>query len=53
MKAYRLLSDNNLKGTITLECMADWAKLDIILVPVGEQTVICITYDPKLDPAQK
>jgi len=53
MKAYRLLSDNNLKGTITLECTSDWAKLDIILVPVGEQTVICINYDPKLDPAQK
>jgi hypothetical protein len=53
MKSYRLLSDNNLKGTITLECTSDWAKLDIILVPVGEQTVICINYDPKLDPAQK
>ena len=56
MKAYRLLSDNNVKGTITLECTSDWANLGIILVPLGEaqeQTVICITYDPKLDPAQK
>lgn len=56
MKAYRLLSDNNVKGTITLECTADWANLSIILVPLGEaqeQTVICITYDPKLDPDVK
>ncbi|MFA7339118.1 MAG: hypothetical protein WC028_20210 [Candidatus Obscuribacterales bacterium] len=53
MKSYRLLSDNNMRGTITLECTSDWAKLDIILVPIGAQTVICITYDPKLDPAQK
>ncbi|CAN5385931.1 hypothetical protein BH11CYA1_BH11CYA1_50470 [soil metagenome] len=54
MKAYRLQSDNNIKGTITLECTADWANLTIILVPINEtQTVICITYDPKLDPNVK
>lgn len=51
MKGFRLLSDNDRGGVLALEAISDKAKLDIILTPVGEHTIISITYDPKLEMA--
>jgi hypothetical protein len=48
-KNFQLLSDNNRRGTVTLEAKSADAKLDIVLVPVDVSTIISISYDPKLD----
>lgn len=46
---FQLLSDNNRRGTVTLEAKSSDANLLIVLVPVDVSTVVSISYDPKLE----
>jgi len=47
LKGYQVLSDNDIKGSITLECQNDKNHVSVTMSPIADKTIISISVFPR------